>query len=257
MSDSINIRDLNVDCIIGVNPDERHRTQRLVLQVELQVNIERAASLDRLDLTVDYEAVCSQILFLLHLGQFRLLETAGQVLCRTLLLPPIEGEQRAAIESVKIRIDKPEGLLGQALPGIEVTRRFVDIAYTEQRTAYGSLQVVHETPEMGIYRKHLAPRVIVPVHLHRAHQEAEMVISHGVCVQNGAGPLGSIRLWPSGCPHGYSNPTDMGQGLLCISRPPYNPEDEVLVQGDAAIVSVLTSRELGERHVAAAWPRNA
>jgi len=257
MSDSIHIRDFNVDCIIGVNPDERHRTQRLVLQVELQLNIERAASLDRLDQTVDYEAVCSQILFLLHLGQFRLLETAGQVLCRTLLLPPIAGEQRAAIESVRIRIDKPEGLRGQALPGIEVTRRFADISYTEQPTAYGCLQVVHETPEMGIYRKHLAPRATVPVHLHRTHQEAEMLLSHGVSVQNGAEPLGSVRLWPSGCPHGYHNATDEGQGVLCISRPPYTAEDEVLVPGEPAHVSSLTPRELGTRNMSVAWPRNA
>lgn len=257
MPDSINIRNLNVDCIIGVNPDERQRAQRLVIQVELQLNIDRAASLDRLDLTVDYEAVCSQILFLLHLGQFRLLETASQVLCRALLLTPIEGEQRAAIESVKIRIDKPEGLLGQALPGVEVTRRFVDVTYTEQRTAYGYVHVVHETPEMGIYRKHLAPRSIVPVHLHRAHQEAEMLISHGVCVQNSVGRLGSVRLWPSGCPHGYGNPTDVAQGVMCISRPPYTPEDEVLVQGEAAVVSALTPRELGGRNVTSAWPRNA
>jgi dihydroneopterin aldolase len=68
MSDSIYLRDFNVDCVIGANPSERHRTQRLVLQVELHLNVDRAASLDRLDLTVDYESVSSQILFLLHLG---------------------------------------------------------------------------------------------------------------------------------------------------------------------------------------------
>jgi dihydroneopterin aldolase len=238
MPDSINIRDLNVDCVIGVNPDERQRTQRLVLQVELQLNIDRAATMDRLDLTVDYEAVCSQILFLLRSGQFRLLETACQVVCRTLLLPPTDGERRAAIEACKIRIDKPEGLKGQALPGVEVTRRMQDVSYPDQKTAYGSIQTVHETPEMGIYRKSLAPRASIPVHVHRYHQEAEMLISHGVQVQDGAGMLGSIRIWPSGCPHGYSNPTDMTQSMLCISRPPSTPhDDEIVVQGDGAPVA--------------------
>jgi dihydroneopterin aldolase len=246
MPDSINIRDLNVDCMIGVNADERQRTQRLVIQVELQLNIDRAATLDRLDLTVDYEAVCSQILFLLHLGQFRLLETACQVVCRTLLLPPTDGERRAAIESCKIRIDKPEGLAGQALPGVQVTRRAVDVSYSALQTAYGTLDVVHETPELGIYRKNLAPGASVPVHLHRNHQEAEMLISHGVRVQNGAGTLGSVRLWPSDCPHGYGNPTDMTQSVLCVSRPPYTPEDEILVQGEGIPVAPLHPRDLGE-----------
>jgi dihydroneopterin aldolase len=257
MTDSIHIRDLNVDCVVGINPDERHRTQRLLLQAELQVNFERAASLDRLDLTVDYEAVCSQILFLLHLGQFRLLETASEVVCRTLLLAPVDGEKRAAIEAIKLRIDKPEGLMGQALPGVEVFRRATDISYSEKRTAYGCMQVVHETPRMGIYRKTLAPRAAVPVHVHRTHQEAEMLISGGVRLQNCAGMLGSIRLWPSGCAHGYSNPTDMTQSVLSISRPPYTPDDEVLVQEEAAPVVALSPRELSQRSVTAAWPGNA
>ncbi len=245
MPDSIKIRDLTVDCMIGVNPDERQRTQRLVIQVELQLNIDRAATLDRLDLTVDYEAVCSQILFLLHLGQFHLLETACQVLCKALLLPPTEGERRAGIECCKIRIDKPEGLGGQALPGVEVMRRTADVNYTANKTPYGSVDVVHETPRVGIYRKNLAPHASVPVHLHRTHQEAEMLISNGVRVQNGAGMLGSVRLWPSGCPHGYSNPTDLTQSVLCISRPPYTPDDEVLVPGETAPVTALSPRELG------------
>jgi dihydroneopterin aldolase len=257
MADSIHIRDLNVDCVIGVNPDERHRSQRLRLEVELQLNVERAASLDRLDLTVDYEAVCSQILFLLHLGQFRLLETASEVVCRTLLLPPVDGEKRAAIDAVRLRMDKPEGLMGQALPGVEVLRRATDMIYPEKSTAYGCMQAVHETPRIGIYRKTLAPRATVPVHLHRNHQEAEMLISGGVRLQNCAGMLGSIRLWPSGCPHGYSNPTDMTQSVLCISRPPYSADDEILVSGEAAPVSAVSPRELGERSVAAAWPCNA
>jgi len=251
MPDSINIRDLNVDCIIGVNPDERHRVQRLVMQVELQLNIDRAAGLDRLDLTVDYEAVCSQILFLLHLGQFRLLETACQVVCRTLLLPPTDGERRAAIEACRIRIDKPEGLAGHALPGVEVTRRVQDVTYPEHKTTYGCAQIVHETPEIGIYRKQLAPRASVPVHVHRAHQEAEMLISHGVRMHNGPGLPGSVRLWPSGCPHGYGNPTDLTQSVLCISRPPYAPEDEILARGEAAAVTPLHPRELGTLNAAA------
>ncbi len=253
MSDSIYLRDLNVDCIIGTNPSERLRTQRLVLQVELKLNIDDAAALDRLDLTVDYETVSAQILFLLHLGQFRLLETACQVLSRTLLLPPSEGESRAVIEAVKIRIDKPEGLLGQALPGVEIVRRRSDISFTIRQTSYGQMHVVHETPELGIYRKCLAPGAVVPLHLHRLHQEAEMIISDGISMQDGTGVVGSIRLWPNACPHGYINQTEATQGLLCISRPAFAADDEILVEGQATPVGALTSRELDARRIAEAW----
>jgi 7,8-dihydroneopterin aldolase/epimerase/oxygenase len=253
MSDSIFLHDLNVDCIIGANPPERHRTQRLVLQVELKLNVHSAASLDRLELTVDYESVSSQILFLLHLGQFRLLETACQVLCRTLLLAPCEGERRAAIEAVKIRVDKPEGLMGQATPGVEIVRRCEDVSFAVRQMPYGQMYVVHETPGLGIYRKCLAPGAIVPVHLHRAHQEAEMIISDGLSLQDGIGAMGSIRLWPFGCPHGYRNLTQATQSVLCISRPLAGSDDEVPVEGLAAPVRALTSRDLDAQHMAEAW----
>ena len=253
MPDSIYLRDLNVDCIIGANPSERHRTQRLVLQVELNLNVDSAASLDRLDWTVDYESVSSQILFLLHLGQFRLLETACQVLCKTLLLAPCEGERRAAIESVKIRVDKPEGLMGRATPGVELVRRCEDVSFLVRQTSYGQMYVVHETPQLGIYRKCLAPGSIVPVHLHRAHQEAEMLISGGISLQDGMGELGSIRLWPSCCPHGYRNQTQVTQSMLCVSRPAFGADDEILVEGLAAPVGALTCRDLDARHIAEAW----
>ena len=253
MSDSIFLHNLNVDCIIGANPWERHQTQRLVLQVELELNLGSAASLDRLDLTVDYESVSSQILFLLHLGQFRLLETACQALCNTLLLAPKEGERRAAIEAVKIRVDKPGGLLGQATPGVEIVRRCEEVSFLVRQTSYGQLYVVHESSELGIYRKCLVPGAIVPVHQHRAHQEAEMLISDGMSLQDGMGTIGSIRLWPTCCPHGYCNVTQATQSVLCVSRPIAGSDDEVLVEGLAAPVVALTSRELDARRIAEAW----
>lgn len=253
-SDTIQLRDLKVDCIIGVNADERLDPQPLLVHVELRVNTDLAASSDSLDETVDYENIAAQIHFILRLGQFHLLETACHALCRTLLLPPAEAERRAAIESVRLRIEKPQGLHGQAIPCIEVSRHRSDITYRVKARSFGSLHVVHETPNIGIYRLNLAPGQSVPLHIHPMLQEAEMILSDGVLVQNVAGSRGSIRLWPKCFPHGYENPTPETQGILCLCRPSYSEAGEVLVQGQAAPIKAYAPSELDNQQLTGDWP---
>jgi hypothetical protein len=147
--------------------------------------------------------------------------------------------------------------MGRATPGVEIVRRGQDVSFVVRQTPYGQVHVVHETPELGIYRKCLAPGAVVPVHLHRTHQEAEMLISDGLSVQDSIGAMGSILLWPSCCPHGYCNHTETTQGMLCISRPAFEADDEVLVEGLAAPVGALTSRDLDAPRIAEAWTRIA
>lgn len=254
MPDSIYLRDLNIDCIIGLNAHERQRAQRLVLQVELQLDVDNAARMDRLELTVDYESVASQIQFLLHLCQFRLLETACQVLCRTLLLAPVPDEQRAIVDAVKIRIDKPEGLTGRALPGVELHRQRDGVSFANRATSYGQMDVVHETPDLGVYRKLLLPGSAVPVHLHRSHREAEQFLSGGIAMQKVPTATGSIHLWPESCPHGYLNVTDHTQSVLCVSRPAYTPLDETtVVDGDSGPARAMMPSELNVGRIAETW----
>jgi dihydroneopterin aldolase len=252
-SDTIQLRDLKLDCIIGVNPSERLAPQRLLAQVELRVDTESAACSEQLGETVDYEFVAAQILFLLRLGQFYLLETACHALCRTLLLPPAEGERRAAIESVRLRIEKTAGLLGHAVPCLDVTRHQTDTTYRVQKRPFGSLQVVHETPNVGIYRLNLGPGCTVPLHMHRRVHEAEMLLTDGMLVQNAPGTRGSVRLWPRHFPHSYHNPTAQTQGVLCVCRPTVSEPDEILVEGQATPIAAYAPNELDELKIAQDW----
>jgi dihydroneopterin aldolase len=256
MLDSIFIRDLNIDCIIGVNSNERTRAQRVVVQIELLVDTEAAAARDSLQHTVDYESVTAQALFLFHLGQFKLLETACHVLCRTLLLPPSEGERRAAVERVRVRMDKPDGLRGQALPGVEVSRSRADVNYATRQLPYGTVSVVHETPDMGVYHKSILPGANVPIHLHPGRHEAEMFVSTGIAVNESLAAAGSVRIWPANCPHGYRNTAAITQSVLSLSRPAHRPGDEVPVQADVATVNALSAQELGTRNLDA-WLHDA
>ncbi len=253
-SDTIQLRELEVDCIIGINPSERTHPQRLRVQLELSVDTEAAARSDRLEETVDYEFVAAQIQFVLHLGQFHLLESACHALCRTLLLPPTEAERRAPIESMTIRIDKPAGLGGRAVPCLQISRHRDDVSYRVLERSFGNLQIVHETPNVGIYRLNLAPSQRVPLHIHRVAQEAEMLLTDGIQVQDVPGPRGSIRLWPRYFPHSYFNPTSKAQSILRLCRPPHCETDEVLVEGQATPIVAYSPVELGTRSITRDWP---
>lgn len=252
--DKIKLNDLEVDCIVGVNPEERTQTQRLIVAVELGVDTSAAARSDRLENTVDYEFVAAQTQFLLHLGQFFLLETACHALCRTLLLPPVTSECRPQIEFVRVRIEKPEGLKGRAVPSLEMERSCADVSCEEQPRAHGNAEVVLETPHLGIYRTVIHPGETVPLHKHPNLDEAEMLLTDGLEIQGEPGKRGSIRLWRKGSAHTHGNSTAKTQSLLSLCRPAFRESDMVLVDGRAAPVAAYAPSELNTRQLGPAWP---
>ena len=92
--DIIFIQGIEVDCIVGLYPHERHTPQRLRVDVELELDTEPAAVRERLAATVNYASAAAQIAFLLRSCRFQLLESAAHVLARILLAPPAPGERR-------------------------------------------------------------------------------------------------------------------------------------------------------------------
>ena len=59
--------------------------------IELDVDAREAAYEDSLAHTIDYMAIERSVRFVLQAGAFRLLETAGHSLVRTLLAPALDG----------------------------------------------------------------------------------------------------------------------------------------------------------------------
>lgn len=242
--DKILVEALELECIIGIYEHERVAPQRVVVDVELTVNTEPAALLDRLDLTVDYEWVTSQIAFVLKMGRFQLLEAAAHAIGRALLLPPLIGEHRGAIEAVELKLRKPGALGGRGRPTLFFARSAGDIAYRQESKAFGTVDVVFETREVGIYRLNVAPRQSIDLHIHQQMQEAELVLSDGLRCQGEPAKRGTVRVWPQGLPHRYDNPTDEVQSLLCIDRPPFMESDEIAVEGVPGRITALGPWEL-------------
>jgi len=243
-TDRIIIEDLHVECIIGIQPEERVVPQRLSVCAELCLDLARAAKSERLVESVDYRLVTHQLVFLLKFGEFHLLETAAHVLCQSLLLPPESGEGRSAIESVRLSLKKPGALDNRATPSLVIHRDQSELRGVVEHKPFGTVDVIHETAEAGFYRLNIAPGRSIESHVHHRMREAEFVLSSGLLCQNQPAAPGSIRLWPNQMTHRYDNPTERVQSLLCVDRPPFVETDEVPSAGALGALSAVTAWEL-------------
>lgn len=229
--DQIRIDNLQVDCVVGVYPHERDVPQPLRVDLCLWLDTRPAAIKESLRASVDYAAIAGQVAFLLTSCRFRMLETATHALACYLLAPPALGERRAAVQRVRVRLTKPNALRGVAIPSIEVEREASSITIETEHSKFGIVDIIHETRDAGIYRLNVAPRASIPLHVHRAMHESELVLSEGLLCQGEVASAGSIRRWPLDAPHHYDNPTDRYQTILCVDSPPFIPTDETEVDG--------------------------
>lgn len=235
--DVIRIRDLRVDCIVGVYPHERDTPQPLTLEVEMELDTAPAGESQRLRRSVDYAAVASQLAFLLQSCRFHLLETAAHALTRYLLAPPALGEERARVQAVRLRLEKPLALAGNGVPSLEVYRDSNHVRLGHEEKPFGTVDIVAETREVGIYRLNVAPGRSIPLHVHRVMQESEMVLGDGLLLSGAPVAAGTVHRWPHDAAHRYDNPTPRWQSILCVDTPPFLPDDEIEVSGEPAKVA--------------------
>ena len=76
--DKVFLRDLEIEAVVGVHPWEREVEQRLVLQLEVRVDVAAVARSDDLALTVDYHALAERVSEFVRAGRYRLLEALAE-----------------------------------------------------------------------------------------------------------------------------------------------------------------------------------
>jgi len=74
----LKLNNIDVECVIGERADERTRTQRLRVDVELAIG-DAAAETDRLEDTVDYAALTEKICAALVAAKCQMIERAAKV----------------------------------------------------------------------------------------------------------------------------------------------------------------------------------
>lgn len=234
MNARICIDEYTLSCIIGCLPPERVTPQAVRVDLELSLDVGRAAETDRLESTWNYAHICRDVGFVLEQGRFYLLESAARTLLRYLLLPPAPDEARPAVQRARVSLTKFGVLPGGARPRIEVAGAAADQAWGVEDKPWGSVDVVAETERMGLYRLNIAPGQVLPHHVHRRMREAELVLTEGLTGWRDSEPdrplpVGEQVLWRLGQPHGYRNDSARSGSLLCLDAPPFDPDDEIEV----------------------------
>jgi len=113
--DQLKLNGIEVECIIGDQPEERENEQRLLVDVALDIDLEDAAESDRLDDTVDYALLVGNIREALEDAQCRLLERAAGVVADVCLSDP-------RVERVTVGVRKFGSVSGLGSAEVKVTR---------------------------------------------------------------------------------------------------------------------------------------
>jgi dihydroneopterin aldolase len=117
MPDVIELRGLIALGRCGVLPEELDRPQPLEVDLDLEIDLAKAAANDALDDTVDYGAVCAVVERVITTEQFALLERLAERLAEVVL-----GDDRVAATTVAVRKLRPPVPQQLATAGVRITR---------------------------------------------------------------------------------------------------------------------------------------
>lgn len=118
--DTIFLRGLEVECIIGFIEWERRIKQRLVIDLELPIDCALAAATDEVGDTLDYSQVAARVTAFVGSSSTMLVETLAH---RTAML--ILTEFR--LEWVRLSINKPGAVRGARDVGVSIERHRTDL----------------------------------------------------------------------------------------------------------------------------------
>jgi dihydroneopterin aldolase len=119
--DKIFLTSLTVECIVGIWEWERRVKQAVIIDLEMQADIRRAAASDRIEDTIDYKKVAKRLLAFVGDSQFHLVETLAERIAQLVVV-------EFGVAWVKVRLNKQGAIRGARDVGIEIERRTEDYA---------------------------------------------------------------------------------------------------------------------------------
>jgi FolB domain-containing protein len=119
--DRIEIKDLLLRGIVGVNDWERDLPQDILINITLFTDLRRAGVSDDIHDTVNYRSVTKKIIQLVESSRRFTVEALATDIARICLLEP-------GAESVRVRLEKPGALRFARSVGVEIERQAEDLA---------------------------------------------------------------------------------------------------------------------------------
>jgi FolB domain-containing protein len=113
--DCIHIRDLDIECIVGVSPEERNTLRTVRVNLRLECDVATAGRSDRLEDTVDYRDVRDRVVATVRGSRDELIERLAERIAEAAL-------SVRHVARVTVVLDKPGALEGARSVAVEITR---------------------------------------------------------------------------------------------------------------------------------------
>jgi dihydroneopterin aldolase len=113
--DTIFLRDMRVDTVIGIWDWERKIRQTVSIDLEMGADIARAASTDSIDDTLNYKKVAKRVQQFVSASDFQLVETMAQKIAELIL-------DEFDIPWVNVSVNKPGAIRGARDVGVRIRR---------------------------------------------------------------------------------------------------------------------------------------
>ena len=120
MTDRIFLRDLRTEVIIGIFDWERRVKQTISIDLEIPVDIRRAAATDRIEDTVNYKALAKRVLSFVEASDCQLVETLAERVALLLL-------QEFDLDWVRLTLNKPGAIRSSRDVGVALERTRADL----------------------------------------------------------------------------------------------------------------------------------
>jgi FolB domain-containing protein len=113
--DTVRIEQLELDCIIGINPWERLTKQRITIDIEINADLSAAGKSDAIEDTINYRTISKAVTSEIEQSSYGLVEAMAARIAEICL-----EDERA--QSVVITIRKPGAVRKAAAVGVIVRR---------------------------------------------------------------------------------------------------------------------------------------
>ncbi len=113
--DIIYLKALKIDTIVGIFEWERQIKQIVVLDLEMATDIQKAASTDSIEDTLDYKAVAKRLIDFVSHSEFQLVETLAERITEIVLT-------EFSVPWVRLQLNKSGAIRGAQEVGIIIER---------------------------------------------------------------------------------------------------------------------------------------
>lgn len=117
--DTVRIEQLELDCIIGINPWERLTKQRVTIDIELNADLSAAGKSDAIEDTINYRTISKAVTTEIEASSYGLVEALAARVAEICL-------EDVRTQSVEVTVRKPGAVRKAAAVGVVIRRNRED-----------------------------------------------------------------------------------------------------------------------------------